>query len=91
MDLLLGDLSRNGGAVQVWRLLGADGFFEAREDSAEAVTLELGRRIAVLEDRLEDREAALVRKFTALERALGQIQAQNSGFLSQLAQLGQQS
>jgi flagellar hook-associated protein 2 len=69
-------------------LLDAGKYFDSRNDASEAISKQLSDQIATMQTRLDDKEAALNRKFTALEAAMAQLQSQSSALLSQIAKLG---
>ena len=48
---------------------------------------DISQRIDRMQDRLKDREAALLRQFSVLEQTLGRLKGQSGGVLDQLANL----
>jgi flagellar hook-associated protein 2 len=61
--------------------------FDSRISSEQSMIDELVKQQSDMDVRLNDREAALRQKFTAMETALSQIQSQGNWLLGQLAQL----
>ena len=68
-------------------LLAPNGFFSTRESGATNVARDISQRIDRMQDRLRDREAALLRQFSVLEQTLGRLKGQSGGVLDQLANL----
>jgi flagellar hook-associated protein 2 len=68
-------------------MLQPDGLFDSRLQASEAISLSITRRTANMEQRLKDKEAALVQKFAALEAALARLQMQSSALNSQIARM----
>jgi flagellar hook-associated protein 2 len=66
---------------------GADGAIARTRDRWKAQIEEANRRIAEFEDRLDRREAALVKEFAAMESLLAGLQSQSAWLTSQLGGL----
>jgi flagellar hook-associated protein 2 len=71
--------------------LGSTGYFANRESAAQAASSNLNKQMAVMEDRVKQREAALTRKFSALEVALARLQTQSAGLSASIARLAASS
>ncbi|MDI6869880.1 MAG: flagellar filament capping protein FliD [Bacillota bacterium] len=63
------------------------GIVPRQQDVLTRMIDDLGRRIAAFDERLEQREAELVRQFTAMEQVVGQFQAVSAWLGNQIAQL----
>jgi flagellar hook-associated protein 2 len=68
-----------------------EGYFADRKSNDDLITKNFTDRLAVMQGRLERKEAALQKKYTALEVALSKMQSQSSSVLSQLAGLNASS
>lgn len=76
-------------AVNGW--LSPTGFFKTRETAVQGSSDNLARQIERMELRVAQREAALNKKFAALETSLARLQNQSSSLSSSIARLNAQS
>lgn len=65
-------------------VLSDNGVFKLRDTGADAQLKQLDAQIRRLEDRLDMREASLIRQFALLEQTLARMQAQSQALASQL-------
>lgn len=69
-------------------LTSVDGVLAQRQESGDKQIEDISTSMQRLEDRLDAREQALTRRFTALEAALSRLQTQSLSISAQLSKLG---